>query len=746
MFDLLRFRKGQVTIFVVLGLIVLIVAFISIFFLTQSRDPIEPVDVLGAEYSEGLQPLVNDIRYCLSELGKEIFLEIGFKGGNTNTLGYVAGLDIAYLNDALELIPGSGEVIPYWFYFEGDPGCLDCGVVYNIPSLTGAGAGSISSQVESFVEANLVDCVSDFSQHSELEIRRGEPSLRVIFREDDVFFDLDWYLNVSFPDGSVVESRKYSQVIDLRFKQIYSLAVGLFNQMRVLDDDPFLESAVLEILSIAGLGGPDAIIPPLANYVEQGSSSQVFWLKHSVSDIVRNLVFDNINAFQVVGSRGSMVSVSFDPVFNSIHERFQFTPYFDSLPLLEEVKVRFDYYPIWPFYLDIPQSGEFVAPRKQSLGYDIPFLGDLGTTEYSFAYDVVFPVLMSFEELDAFNGEGYKFMFPFTVNIVNNVAKVSDLNFSASLSVDDVELEEFGSFDQRTVPVTVSIVDGYTGALVSDGSLKYTCGSQSLFLPGPSQGDLEVDLLVPPCMGGYFSVEGVGFYAEPVMGNFLIDEEYDVAILYYPERDVTVSFRQVIFEPLVSNESAIERYVSRNIVNFSRDWEMTHSRGSVSDFVNESITAMFLKVDSFDDSFFKIETFEYPYFSKDVPLVPGDYEVTIFSVVNFDEPLVIDTQVYTFEVGSWWDRNFGTPETEHIVLEEVSFNDSILLGVLEFEGENLLSLSVSDVLNLQRVSFVYPVFDYDKLQFHQDLEVLDLVTNASNMFPDTFRYYLDLLQ
>ena len=150
-------KTAQVTLFVVFGLVlVLIAAFFIIQFqsLEQPQVTTHVFDAVTATYE-------NQASYCLLDEGYEAFRDIFANGGYENPLeqGFVAFADYPLQGSALSL--SENKMIPYWLEHHGSVNCrTNCPISTHVPPLLKTdGSGSIEEQAEQHLEENVQNCL-----------------------------------------------------------------------------------------------------------------------------------------------------------------------------------------------------------------------------------------------------------------------------------------------------------------------------------------------------------------------------------------------------------------------------------------------------------------------------------------------------------------------------------------------------------------------------------------------------------
>ena len=411
-------KKAQVTLFVILGVVVLIVVGIFIYLFSQSQlVNVEETTVFETAFDARVAPVVESVNSCLFDLTKEALTQSAFRGGHLDISDefYRVNMIPAYNNNALELFDDSGIVLPYWYSISSAPDCFDCSYELNRPLLEGNFPGTIQSDVQNFVNANIINCVDSFRQFSsEFDVEFGSPIALVSFNDDDVFVGLDWPLIISIVgDDAQFSVDAFTQNLDVDFKSLYDLASDvLFDLILDYEDQP-LESFSVEVSDYLSLGS-DGLIPPRAQGNRVESSPKV-WFQSDVNRIFREKFAELTPFIQVENSLGYSVVSSFDDEFRrNTYSRFLYS-LDDGDDSLSRTSVSFSYLPFWPFYSRVkPSSGEVIMPDIST--FDIPFF-PISISRYSFSYDLSYPVLISLEDSSAFGGEGLLFQFPVEANI-----------------------------------------------------------------------------------------------------------------------------------------------------------------------------------------------------------------------------------------------------------------------------------------------------------------------------------------
>lgn len=730
-------KKGQVTIFVILGLIVFVLVFILFFAFRMDSRP-DPSEVFISQYDPRIAPVVFSVQYCMESLAKEALVTLGLQGGYLDVSSFRYDLQPSYLNNALEFFPSSGQIIPYWYYTSSSPGSSEVSFNIAAPSLD-SGDLSIKAQVDDYINDNILECVNYFADFSDdFEVVYGEPASSVLFRDDDILIELYWALNISFyEDDFNGFVNKFIETLDFDFKSTYEIAKSTLYQTQIYSDSPFLEDFTITLLDIISLGGKGARIPPVSLHIDHEFGAPRIWNAFDAKKILVSEISDNSGFLQVKDSYGSFLPLSNDPYEVLIYSSFLVDLYDVDEAKLRRTGVSFDYMPIWPMYVDIsPGFGPVITASPK---FEINMLGffNFALTEYQFFYDIAYPILVTIEDPLAFDGEGFVFRYVIEVNVNKNNPFLTDFE---ELEFGEFELDAsfdgFGFVDQRTIPVKVNVVNGYDGSPVSDFNLGYTC-IDTIIPVGTSRfadGVALVEGFVPPCIGGSFHSLTHNFHAEKDL-SVELGQSYTFNLEVFPEKEIIVRPRKRMYQLSnvpVSDLSDFER----------RNWSI-QLPGSVSLLEeNEVLTLMFLNVN--DPSKVRIVDIKYPATEATVGLFPGVYDIILFNErvlgPGEENPLLLIEEM-TFEVSGGFFQDLFSGKDE-VTFNKTEFNNSVVIGGLFLEGDDAFSISTNDLKNNDYLTIFYPSYNFESIVYHHDLlimgQVLELDDDKKEYFVPEF--------
>lgn len=738
-------KRGQVTLFIILGIVVLIIVGLAIFLINSSKKDIPIEETYKEDYDARLAPIFNDVVFCTNTLAVEAIKKAGETGGyiNVNPALYNYNLPKAYENDALELFPESGIIIPYWNHIEESPDCTVCTNTQSFPPLTGEG-NSIQNSIETYIEQNLVNCLDNFSAYKyDLIISYNSlPDCKLELREDNVFVGVDWPLNVKFPDSTESTSlSKYSTTVDVRLKKMYDYALAIMYQTEMLGDSRAFEYFTKDILSIYSFGGEDAPIPPIEGPTVFEFKAPSIWLLMNVEQTLKSAVAENIPYMQVVGTKDSFMLFTNDSIENNFYSNFQNVVYFDEA-FASDVRVRFNYYEIWPMYVAVgPGKKQVITPESVSMNM---LLFRLTTTKYKFYYDISYPVMVTLEDDSAFGGEGFAFNYAFEVNLKHNDPYSNETIDMKTYINDDAEEETVFGYEQRTVPVKLNVFDGYTGAPLSGVTVSYRCIDEEDFV-GTSKivgGNAVIESYLAPCIGGAFFISTTDYSESLVNMDVMLDTPIVMDYIVYPPKPVTVEVRKRLFAPtsmpvFTKVEKPVEEYSAGFIYDseeesIDRDWRLSSGDGYTSTLETDEEYIIMLNEIRSDGAQGKLIMLKSTDENKVIEIFPGTYSVEIISTIKMGEGysrMNITIPARTFKT-----------KGEDPIINETLLKDSLFIGGASINDETADNLKINpdDLRTKSYLVFYYPSFDPDQIMFIEDLNVLGIVQDAVVTFPLLF--------
>ncbi len=177
-------QKGQITIFMILGIVLLAGA--GFFFFSSGAKDVSPASKVSSD------PLENYIGKCAERLSREALLMAGIEGGTI---------------DAREYVIFFGGKTPYYFGTQNS----------RVPEIA-----EVESYLSGYVAEKLPSCV-DLSTFPDYDVEAGEPSVAATVGDLSVLFKIDYPLRIT-KEGAAKTVSDFSQREKSRIKLMHDVA------------------------------------------------------------------------------------------------------------------------------------------------------------------------------------------------------------------------------------------------------------------------------------------------------------------------------------------------------------------------------------------------------------------------------------------------------------------------------------------------------------------------------------------
>jgi hypothetical protein len=533
-------RRGQLTLIVILGLILILLVGLLLL-----RPGAKSVSITAQQDTARVQQFVQG---CLAQTGEDVLRQMGASGGYLTTTGFTRSN--SERDTQVVTIPPQEVVLWHEIHpCEQSPsGCLG----NNRPPLCKRGeracpiptaantnpkAKSIQEQLEAGIAAQIDTCLDfDSAFESQMSVeRKGSPAVRAVIREESIGLSLNYPLEVTTTTKETVDLSDYASELDVRLPDLYRFATKIQeSETRVA----FLENIFLHLHAI--YSGADTELPPIREVQLFGGGSKT-WLRSQVQQRIERDLLPFMNFIQVINAQDS-----FAPVLS--HENDSaYAEYADGAYRYLVVKLddsvypygaRFEY-PNTPIFLDI-NGKEVLQPQKFGGGGFFARLAGVFFTQYKFKYTVAFPVIVHLDDPAAFNDKGYSLDFGIEGNIRNN--------YPLNVSVDPAVLRNSYTTLDLSDPsqlvnhiYKVKVKDKRTGAPIPKATVQYECGVR--YYMGETDGSGTWTGKLPYCfVGGAVVTQASGYLGT---GKDLSNSEddgliTDVPISLWPIREKLV--------------------------------------------------------------------------------------------------------------------------------------------------------------------------------------------------------------
>ena len=458
-------KKAQVTIFIILGIIVLLAVALLLLFQTEIFR-FKTEEIIPTEKGK----LENYLTTCIEQIGEEALFKMGLQGGYLDVPS-----DIAH--DASQNLRLSSQlVVPYWAY----------GQQTRIPPLE-----DIKIRIDNYMKQNLRSCLLNLQPFQEsyeiIEKSPIEPNTEITAAKE--IFNVRWDIELKNKAGeTIAEVIDHQAESSIKLKQVHELASLIIDrEMSTLK----FEDITQDLLA---LEHPDV---PTAGM--ELSCTKKNWDLLQVQSSLKKLLHTNIKQIQIKGT--------------NIIEYPENLPYYQNHYLWDigetvnnkNINAYFNYEENYPFTFSItPLSGTKLQSTMLGGTDQISFLC---LQNWKFTYDLSYPVLVRIRD----ETTGYNFNLAFTVHIIKNNPNRNEIVSRPSLAIETIDSEEFCA--NKKVPMTVKtyeLIENDLGVFnreeISNVNLSYTCLrykcdlGQTSFNPYTASSKITTNF--PYCVGG----------------------------------------------------------------------------------------------------------------------------------------------------------------------------------------------------------------------------------------------------
>lgn len=589
------FKRGQATIFIIIGIIILLTIGILYYLKTQTTEAKLGI-ALQQDAAEGDAVVVQQyVSSCLSDVAKRALILIGQHGGYINLSRTDLHSQSFEIDDSdptsSDAVPFGSLQIPYWWYEDSQHGCSRCSITTkNIPTID-----NMEEQITAYVLENIHECLDDgFASLEEngYSITEQEPKqlqIETAIADAGVYVQLTYPLRISKEEVATNLENWYVE-LNVPLQNMYNAA----NEIVLMEiRNQFLEQITLNIIT-AYAGLDEERLPPLAAFTE--GYVVIYWVKQNVKEQLGTYLKTYIPLVQIEGTTGAVQLEG----TNAYGTGFFTMLYRESTYLFGSLDVDF----IDPtldttdYYFDItPRTGELIKPNSYKNEFPLNILPPLQTNHYSFYYDVSYPVVVSVRDATAFAGEGYTFFFALENNLRDNrnlmdwaeghgsygawdASKVeislkegvpttipsgidSTTNETIYSAVEIPEKTLICNTNQRlSGAIKVSAYNGITGEPINGASVSFRCGTYRTCQIGATTAAGKYEGSFPICVGGAVRIDADGYYTTHVSLDTMPEKEDTIIVLLEQLKEIPVTVR---FIPSARANTSISSMALHNL-------------------------------------------------------------------------------------------------------------------------------------------------------------------------------------
>ncbi len=729
--------KGQITVFIILGILLLGIFALFLYFTGSvveeaAESASEPIT---EDVSSEFIALQSYTESCLESTATEALILLGQQGGYLypSTVGEFSATDPTN-SDGISLDP---IFIPYWHYNSQTNGESTVTISSLQPSLDDEDDYmSITAQLGRYVDEEIEDCLNGYAafieQEYSVEYETKETSVRIF--DDELDFTLSMPLTTSRGDATAEMTTFYTD-IDLDLKGYYEIAAELTESEQ---EYSFLENQLLELIHIHSRLDSSAL-PPITAMLISTQPEYLSWSTSEITTTIQSLLNSYISLLRYAGNenfyRYEFESELLSDLYQQIYDN-------SIVPLAsnENAEMVSFAYLDWTPYVNINGGEEEIESNgffTTSPFTQLPFT--IGYQQYYNSYDVSYPVLVTIEDEDAFDGEGYTLNFAMETNLINNAAPDEEYEQSTTVASSTATSLLCDEEQKNSELVTTIVIDAFTGETLSDVFIGLSVPGFDYCAMGSTDESGELETAYPLLYGGelelsidgyadtnylfdtYLFADAAGIYGYAVEGI-----DYEVLEIY-PLKEVEIQIEVLTAKKCVvpkkcnEDKDKCEEDQERICFDGGEDGDAillgnpeisVESNGSITG-MNEfyftgapspadermQVSIILERIPSEDDmaetSVSGFITFEYGEEAPTVELIPGQYAVEAFLTMEDDINILEDERCYYNEEGDGECDDIAGFITSSYLAGGYSLDDEDLY--IEITEEDLY---LSDILTL----------------------------------------------
>lgn len=460
-------KRGQITLFILLGIILLCIIALSIFIFTNIS--LETID--QQIYQEPQTPLQRFVASCLDKVSKDGLFRLGQQGG------YVYLSEELQSNAALTIPTGINNPIktPLWSWQGSE----------FIPPTE-----LMVEQMEQYIDANIQQCLGNFTSLQDNDIRiLSDPQTTVRLAKEQVFVELAYTISNDVDDRSGV-TEEFGIIIPFSLEGVMQTAQKVH---QALLSQQFLSQLTLDLMASAD---PDI---PMTGI--QFQCNQPKWNTYDVQERLEGILEYNIPRIRVrdtahhpflhedkvYNKYGDLSMKQFEDQFCTAdgctrpkdwpRDQFEYNNMYLDADLDRDIMER----GINVGFRFTPNSGLRMSatPSEDGVMYgslqenNNDYLDFFCMHVYHFTYDVLYPAEVVIVQNEAFDdGSPFVLRFGVPVALENNIP--TERLGAGALLFPTRYNEDFCRNDQGE-EVQIYTINSFTGQRVGDVNLSYEC-------------------------------------------------------------------------------------------------------------------------------------------------------------------------------------------------------------------------------------------------------------------------------
>lgn len=551
-------KKAQMTLFIILGIVAVVGVAITYMAFQPELDSGD--DILGTitEADSETAPIQTYVHGCMHEILKKGVKTLCQNGGYINPLEHFSA---GYESTESEMIISGANMMPYWNFFDETSGRFKT----NAPFLKKEDGGdmSVESQLESYLEDNVVGCLNNFkSFRNEFKIKTSEPDAEVAINEQGVVASMNMPTEIRpHSRDRSLSLEDYGVSLEVPLQKLFRFAWDITAEEKI---SVFVERLVLELVTL--YSGMDAPLPPIYE-VTAFDPTEKFWVHHDVVQTIKNELLPYVNMLQIYGTENFFSPEESDEELSdmeSIQDIASIRLVDPQVQDYSDLSVSFLYPGLKP-KIQVANGDAMISPSSTKSMQDSNFLVKMmGAVMkvYKFGYDISFPLITKVCDNDAFYGEGLCLYLSLEANIRETdpfSSQSSAIRSSFGSAAGGNAAIDLNSALQRVNrQIEFRVYDAEEDSLISGAQIYYVCGKE--FYVGKTEdvgGMVKFSGKLPYCAsGGKIIVRKPGYYDHVIGWNN--EEGPDVKmddVELYPVKELEIKVMKKSWPEFNSSDS-----------------------------------------------------------------------------------------------------------------------------------------------------------------------------------------------
>ncbi len=588
-------KKAQVTIFIIIGIIVVLAAGVGIYFYTQSVQQQAAAEAEKAIAETPEAQVRNYVESCLKNSVLKGLELMRLQGGY-----------ISVPND-IETLEIDGYKVPYWLTDKE----------MKIPSLI-----YMQDELSRYVAYDLQFCINDFKTFAEKGISVSITSLNVVTE-----FAASVNVNMKYPLEIVAADKTttledFSLSIPINFEQIYTMASDIAN---IESTYAFLEEHTNKMISMYS-GVNENSLPPLYASRFNIDCSRTTWSVSEAELLMKKIIAKTVPYIKVEGTDFTRPKTG-NPIESGVLDGMTYRFFAQAHPTL---MIDFEYNPEWPFKFNIvPTKGGKIVPEKTK-SPSMLILPSFCVFEYRSKYDVEYPVVVSITDKESarisgnvfYPNEGFTFKFPLYSFITRNNPRTREIVKLSSFINTDELTAAFKELTNKTIdfslcqrlesPETkITVKDYLKNQPLPNVDVVYKCGDSECEI-GSTDTNGQLAAKYPSCSGNAQIVLSKFGYAD-ILTDY---KNQDMNFVLFNKKEFTVKVKKINLADYMQNYISTGSYSTSGL-----DADLQESESAMITITGlEPVSLMYIPGGEIDS----------------MPLSPGKYNLSLYLIKNIN--------------------------------------------------------------------------------------------------------------